>query len=293
MSRPDPTPDPASDELAPVRAALTRRATDPVPGDPTHLYASAQHRARARHRHQMGAGLLVAAVLMGSVVGLVTLNHGRTTVGVSVAEPGVGPVTTATDLAPGTTLAGGTAPPSTADCAEGFFSAADKARLVAHFGPVTTCYLAGDIWIVGFGRRGDAVMPVAVLLCAPTDESCLQPAAPHDFADFRMAFMPGPTDGVDYFSYALATPGGTAIMAFDTAQWPAQGIPASYQPMPALQIQRAGDGTPELIFGAVCQHASGPSATHWVGGIATVSGATALAQPVPTHPSVPATPTSC
>ncbi len=92
-------------------------------------------------------------------------------------------------------------------CKPGFFTKAQAQLLVQQFGLIECFRFTGeDQWVVigngysqpsnppspGSTSRGAITAIVALEKCASSDQSCLNPSAVHNFADFRVYYAPSP-----------------------------------------------------------------------------------------------------
>jgi hypothetical protein len=271
----------AHDDLPPtdaarLRSALQQRATGETSVAPAELLSSARRRGATLYRRQMAAGAFVALLFAGGLVGAVAANHGRTTVGVSVAGP------PATTEAPTTSWTGPTTTAGVRDmhplvpCGDSFFTAGTWTALEAHFGPKMDCGRVGNTWLVSF--RGTTIA-AGLLRCDPGDAACLDGATVHDPASFKVVLLPPVTPATTGATWSTGSVAGVMDPRVDLTWLPL--VPPTPQPVSSIRIT----GTPSdlsLEFGQTCEYTQGPSTTHWTGKpMDTTSFADALSVPVP------------
>lgn len=168
-----------------------------------------------RRRRRMSWAAAVSLVVVGAV-GLFVFTSGPPATNVHVAAvptsstgPGSTPTLSPTTSAPW-------ASPSRIACEDAFFPASTWATLNQRFGDTQCFRFTGERQWVVFGDGDSFTTPAAlapggvmtaVLDCGVTDSTCLDPGAPHSFADFTVYYPPRPqTPGT-----LLATSGGRLL----------------------------------------------------------------------------------
>ena len=259
---------------------MQQRAAGDSSVAPADLLSSARHRGATLYRRQVAGGTLVALLFAGGLVGAVVANHGRATVGVSVAGPTGTTEDPTTSWTGPTTTVGNGGMHTIVPCPDWFFGQTMQATLEAHFGTMLNCDLVANTWMVTFTGSGGATT-AALLRCRPDDRACLDPATMRDFDSFRVVYIP-PVDasntGASVTTYVAGDGQAPTIVA--TIGFPR--LPPTTSPLPSIRITGPADSTELSVqLGSTCEPLSGPATTNWGGSLSTISGRDALRQPVP------------